>query len=324
MGFEVAEATIASIHAAYRARELSPAELVRAYLDRIEAYDRGGPALAAADVVQEWNAHALAATNAQNPFLQARSIAIVQLAVFEAVNAVVGDYEPYVGTVSAPAGASVNAAAIEAAYRALLGLGVAGSLGTVYTAALAAIPDGKKVYLVGRGVPPKENGSVKVMVMVALMQYGSQWRAAIPSEIEAQLDDLLEGRTSGAAAAPASAVASTSPASSQPLAPGISELLVKAETALVENRCTDYYDQYMSPNFNKATSRSARKTLINACTNDESTRETMITTLRIVQELKPRYDGGGTRAIYDVSGQGLPYERFVLERGNDMRWYIAE
>ena len=103
----------------------------------------GGPAVAAADVVQDWNAHALAATNAQNPFLQARSIAIVQLAVFEAVNAVVGDYEPYLGTVSAPVGASVDAAAIEAAYRALVGLGVAGSLGNAYAAALAAIPDGQ-------------------------------------------------------------------------------------------------------------------------------------------------------------------------------------
>ena len=80
----------------------------------------------------------------------------------------------------------------------------------------------------------------------------------------------------------------------------------------------------MSPNFNRATSRSARKTLITACTNNESTRETMITTLRIVQELKPKYDLGGARAVYDVSGQGLPYERFALERDKDMRWYIAE
>src|SRR5262245_62128495 len=82
----------------------------------------GRPAIAAADVVQDWNAHALAATNTQNPFLQARSIAIVQLAVFEAVNAVIGGYEPYVGLASAPGGASVDAAAIEAAYRTLLGL----------------------------------------------------------------------------------------------------------------------------------------------------------------------------------------------------------
>jgi Asp-tRNA(Asn)/Glu-tRNA(Gln) amidotransferase A subunit family amidase len=51
--FEVAEATIASIHAAYRARELSPAELVRAYLDRIEAYDRGGPALNSVVVIND-------------------------------------------------------------------------------------------------------------------------------------------------------------------------------------------------------------------------------------------------------------------------------
>ena len=75
----------------------------------------GRPAVAAADVVQDWNAHALAATNAQNPFLQARSIAIVQLAVFEAVNAIAGDYEPYLGSVSAPAGASVDAAAAPSA-----------------------------------------------------------------------------------------------------------------------------------------------------------------------------------------------------------------
>jgi hypothetical protein len=80
----------------------------------------------------------------------------------------------------------------------------------------------------------------------------------------------------------------------------------------------------MSPNFNHATSHSAKKTLINACSNNENTRETMITTLRIVQELSPKYEMGGARAVYDVSGQGLPYERFVLERDKDMRWYIAE
>lgn len=191
---------------------------------------------------------------------------------------------------------------------------------------LAAVPDGKKVYLVGKGVQPKENGSVKVVVTVALMQYGAQWRATVPSDIEAQLDDLLEGRSAGASPAPSGGGAPTpsSGGAQQPLAAGISELLVRAEAALAEGRCQDYYDQYMSPNFNKSTSRSARKTLINACTNDENTRETMITTLRIVQELRPRYDSSGSRAIYDVSGQGLPYERFVLERGNDTRWYIAE
>jgi hypothetical protein len=192
---------------------------------------------------------------------------------------------------------------------------------------LAAIPDGKLVYLVGKGEPPKERGAVKVAVMVALAQYGAQWRAVIPSEIEAQIDDLLEGRAATqpaitTAGAPAPGAAAPAPAA--PLSPGISELLARAEAALADGHCEQYYDEFMSPNFNKATSRSARKTLVAACTNNESTRETMITTLRVVQELSPRYDMGGARAIYDVSGQGLPYSRFVLERDKDNRWYIAE
>ena len=190
---------------------------------------------------------------------------------------------------------------------------------------LAAVPDGKIVYLLGKGEPPKERGSVKVNVTVALAQYGAQWRAIIPSEIEAQLDDLLEGRTASTPA-PSSGGAAAAAEAPKPaaLAPGISELLARAEGALAEGQCEQYYDQYMSANFNKAISRSARKTLVNACANNESTREIMITTLRVVQELSPRYDMGGSRAIYDVSGQGLPYTRFVLERDKDMRWFIAE
>jgi len=188
---------------------------------------------------------------------------------------------------------------------------------------LAAVPDGKVVYLLGRGTPPKDRGEVKGTVTVALMQYGAQWRAIIPSEIEAQIDDLVEGRVA-AAPTPSGSPSTAAPAAPVPLAPGISELLARAEASLTENHCEEYYSKFMSPNFNKATSKSARKTLVTACTNSEDTRETMITTLRVVQELTPKYDLGGARAIYDVSGQGLPYDRFVLERDKDMHWYIAE
>ena len=190
---------------------------------------------------------------------------------------------------------------------------------------LAAVPDGKVVYLVGKGIQPKDRGVVKVLVTVALAQYGAQWRAVIPSEVEAQLDDLIEGRA--AAAPPPSGGApgrSLVEARAAPLSPGISELLARAEASLAAGHCEEYYNEFMSPNFNRATSKSARKTLITACTNNENTRETMITTLRVVQELSPKYDLGGARAVYDVSGQGLPYDRFVLERDKDMRWYIAE
>ena len=190
---------------------------------------------------------------------------------------------------------------------------------------LGVVPDGKVVYVIGKGVPPKDRGAVKVLVTVALAQYGAQWRAIIPSEVEAQLDDLIEGRVAAApppsGGAPGRSLVEERPA---PLSPGISELLARAEASLAAGHCEEYYSQFMSPNFNRAMSKSAKKTLITACSNSESTRETMITTLRVVQELTPKYDLGGARAIYDVSGQGLPYDRFVLERDKDMRWYIAE
>ena len=41
--FDVVDATFADIHAAYRAKTLTARRLVEIYLDRIEAYDRGGP-----------------------------------------------------------------------------------------------------------------------------------------------------------------------------------------------------------------------------------------------------------------------------------------
>src|SRR5688500_14684940 len=76
------------------------------------------PALVSADTVREWNAIATSVP-VGSPFNQARVVAITQLAVFEAVNAIDPRYQPYLGTVVAPAGASVDAAVIAAAYRVL-------------------------------------------------------------------------------------------------------------------------------------------------------------------------------------------------------------
>jgi hypothetical protein len=52
-----------------------------------------GSAVAKADVVLDWNVIAVNTTvaNGQNPFAQARYAAIVQLAVFESVNAITGE-----------------------------------------------------------------------------------------------------------------------------------------------------------------------------------------------------------------------------------------
>ena len=79
------------------------------------------PIAARADVVLDWNAIAVSTlvSQGQSPFAQSRFMAITQLAVFEAVNAITGDYKPYLGTVVAPVGASADAAAVAAAYQVL-------------------------------------------------------------------------------------------------------------------------------------------------------------------------------------------------------------
>ena len=67
-------------------------------------------------IVLQWNEIAVTTIGAQPPFPSTRYMATVQVAVFEAVNAITGDYEPYLGTISAPWGASTEAAAVAAAH----------------------------------------------------------------------------------------------------------------------------------------------------------------------------------------------------------------
>jgi hypothetical protein len=106
-----------------------------------------GPAVAKADAVLDWNQIAVntAIANGQSPFAQARYAAIIQLAVFEAVNAITGDYRPYLGSIVAPDGASADAAAIQASYRVLSTYfpASASTLNTARSNSLALIPDGQ-------------------------------------------------------------------------------------------------------------------------------------------------------------------------------------
>src|SRR5262245_34056022 len=105
-----------------------------------------GAGAARADAVTDWNATMQATVTAppSNPVFQSRWGAIVQLAVFEAVNAVTGDYEPYLGTIAAPPWASPDAAAVAAAHRTLVTLrpDQAAALDDLRAQSLAAIPDG--------------------------------------------------------------------------------------------------------------------------------------------------------------------------------------
>jgi len=101
------------------------------------------PALATADIVLDWNAIAISVPNG-SPFNQARVVATTQLAVFEAVNAIEGGYNPYLGTITAPAGASSAAAVVAAAHDVLkfYAPGSAAMLDAARAASLASIPAG--------------------------------------------------------------------------------------------------------------------------------------------------------------------------------------
>jgi PAP2 superfamily protein len=82
------------------------------------------PAVATADVVTEWNeiTVAAAATGKHGASDASRTTALVHAAVFDAVNAIEARYTPYKVRLTAPAGASAEAAAVAAAHTVLVRL----------------------------------------------------------------------------------------------------------------------------------------------------------------------------------------------------------
>jgi hypothetical protein len=120
-----------------------------------------------ADVVSDWNTIAVdtAVANKANPFAQARYAAIVQLAVFEAVNAVTGEYQPYTGLVAPARGASAEAAAIQAAYEVLSAYFPASqaSLNAAYQSSMMPVTDGSNAKTAGMAA-----GHAAAQAMIAL------------------------------------------------------------------------------------------------------------------------------------------------------------
>jgi len=101
------------------------------------------------------------------------------------------------------------------------------------------------------------------------------------------------------------------------------ELLKNAQESLDAGRCDDYYGRQMSPNFRRVTGKKALEALVASCQNSMGTRQLLLSTLRIVRGLEPRYENESQRAVYDLSGQGLPFQTFSVEQV-DKHWYVAE
>jgi PAP2 superfamily len=102
--------------------------------------------MAHADVVTDWNNATLDAIRAGHtpPPIASRSLAILHVSIYDAVNGIDRTHEPYLVQSEVPASASREAAASAAAHEALVNLFPAStsSFDALYAAILAAIPDG--------------------------------------------------------------------------------------------------------------------------------------------------------------------------------------
>jgi hypothetical protein len=168
-------------------------------------------------------------------------------------------------------------------------------------------------HAVARIAPPPNSDLRSRVALVSLVRYGKDWRVAIPPGFQARLDAAT------AAPAPGSAPAG----SKTPNTPEIVEFLKSGSADLRKGDCSGFFNERMSPNFRNMTSPKALKTLIDQCMTYEDTRETYISAFELARRMAPAYEQNGTRAIYDLRGQGLPFDRFVLEKVED-RWYVAE
>jgi hypothetical protein len=167
-------------------------------------------------------------------------------------------------------------------------------------------------HAVARIAPPPNSDLRGRVALVSLVRYGKDWRVAIPYAFQARLD----AATTAPAAGPA-------PGSKTPNTPEILAFLADGSATLRKGDCAGFFNERMSPNFRNMTSSKALKTLIDQCMTYEDTRETYISALELARRMAPAYEQNGARAIYDLRGQGLPFDRFVLEKVEE-RWYVAE
>jgi PAP2 superfamily len=133
---------------------LAAAVLLAAAVGGLSSSARGQPA---GNAAIEWNAIASTAimtTAGQPPHAAVLSLAMVQGAVYDAVNAIDGGYQPYLVAAPADSGDSKAAAAATAAFRVLVGFperdpplvglfpAQLSTLQPLYDASLAQVPDG--------------------------------------------------------------------------------------------------------------------------------------------------------------------------------------
>ena len=146
-----------------------------------------------ADAITDWNNVALDAirSTSTNPPRATRALAMTHVAIFDAVNGIAGEYEPYHADHPAPPGASQDAAAASAAFTVLsaifpqMSATFEGALDTSLSA-VESIPARKKGEAYGRFVGRKilelraEDGSSDVVVYMPSGVFGF-WQPTPPA-----------------------------------------------------------------------------------------------------------------------------------------------
>jgi membrane-associated phospholipid phosphatase len=139
-----------------------------------------GPARA--DVITDWVNTLVGAirTDKTAPPKASRAMALVQVAVFDAVNGLSGVYNPYFVTDPAPSGASPEAAAIAAAHKTLVALFPAQqvALDGEYTISLGSVPPGAAKTL---GVTWGETVAGKILALRANDHFSDVVTANFPT-----------------------------------------------------------------------------------------------------------------------------------------------
>jgi len=171
-------------------------------------------------------------------------------------------------------------------------------------------------HAVARVLPPKDANARARVAVVSLIRYGKEWRVQLTVWLQVRVDAALTATDDGTSAARPSAPRTVN-------SPDLMAALKAGSAVLRAGDCAEYFNVHMSPGFRSSTSAKALGALIKQCETREETRETYIDALEIAQRLSPKLEQDGTRAVYDMRGQGLPFERFVLEKLDD-NWYIAE
>jgi hypothetical protein len=185
--------------------------------------------------------------------------------------------------------------------------------------ALGTIKEGDNVHVVVRASLSKVERLKRrsIVSLVSLEPYGKDWRVIVPSSIEARVDDVL-------AAGPQDEPNEAAPAAPVLQDPGWKELLTRGIGILQRGQCEEYFEQIMAPSFRRSLTAKAYDTIVKSCeNNNQGSRDKFRTGLELARDRVPSVEGDGSKVVYDLSQEALPFERLVLVRIAG-RWYVAE